>query len=98
VQSIGSVHSLFEIAHKALTAVDDPHNRTAVASQLKQMNYTGISGALDFTKGPMPGIAIQKPVGVQWQKGTKFPYSMKVVDNSANKDVPTNGDLVATNP
>jgi len=46
----------------------------------------------------MPGIAIQKPVGVQWQKGTKFPYSMKVVDNSANKNVPTNGDLVATNP
>ena len=98
VQSIGSVHSLFEIAHKAFTAVDDPHNKTAVASQLKNMNYTGISGPLDFTKGPMPGIAIQKPVGVQWQKGTKFPYSMKVVDNSANKDVPTNGDLVATNP
>ena len=98
VQSIGSVHSLFEIAHKAFAAVDDPHNRTQVASQLKNMNYTGISGALDFTKGPMPGIAIQKPVGVQWQKGTKYPYSMKVVDNSANKDVPTNGDLVPTNP
>jgi len=98
VQSIGSVHSLFEIAHKAFAAVDDPHNRTQVASQLKNMNYTGISGTLDFTKGPMPGIAIQKPVGVQWQKGTKYPYSMKVVDNSANKDVPTNGDLVPTNP
>jgi branched-chain amino acid transport system substrate-binding protein len=98
VQSIGSVHSLFEIAHKALTAVDDPHNRTAVATQLKTMNYTGISGPLDFTKGPMPGIAIQKPVGVQWKKGTKFPYSMVVVDNSANKNVPVNGDLVPTNP
>jgi len=98
VQSIGSVHSLFEIAHKAFTAVDNPHDKTAVATQLKKMNYTGISGPLDFTAGPMPGIAIQKPVGVQWQKGTKFPYSMKVVDNSANKNVPTNGDLVATNP
>jgi branched-chain amino acid transport system substrate-binding protein len=98
VQSIGSVHSLFEIAHKAFTAVDDPHNRTAVATQLKSMNYTGISGPLDFTKGPMPGIAIQKPVGVQWKKGSKFPYSMVVVDNSANKNVPTNGDLVPTNP
>ena len=98
VQSIGSVHSLFEIAHKAITAVDDPHNHTAVAGQLKSLNYTGISGPLDFTKGPVPGVAIQKPVGVQWQKGTKFPYSMKVVDNSANKNVPVNGDLVATNP
>jgi branched-chain amino acid transport system substrate-binding protein len=98
VQSIGSVHSLFEIAHKAFTAVDDPHNHTAVATQLKNMNYTGISGPLDFTKGPMPGIAIQKPVGVQWKKGKKFPYEMVVVDNSANKNVPTNGDLVPTNP
>src|SRR6266702_2520666 len=98
VQSIGSVHSLFEIAHKAFTAVDDPHNHTTVATQLKNMNYTGISGPLDFTKGPMPGIAIQKPVGVQWKKGSKFPYSMVVVDNSANKNVPVNGDLVATNP
>jgi len=98
VQSIGSVHSLFEIAHKALTAVDDPHNHTAVAAQLKSMNYTGISGPLDFTTGPVPGVAIQKPVGVQWKKGTKFPYSMTVVDNSANKNVPVNGDLVPTNP
>jgi len=98
VQSIGSVHSLFEIAYKAMTAVDDPHNRTAVATQLKNMNYTGISGPLDFTTGPVPGVAIQEPVGVQWQKGTKYPYSMKVVDNSANKNVPLNGDLVATNP
>jgi branched-chain amino acid transport system substrate-binding protein len=97
VQSIGSVHSLFEIAQKAFTAVDDPHNRTAVATQLKSLNYTGLSGTLDFTKGPVPGVAIIKPVGVQWQKGTKFPYEMKVVDNSANKNVPLNGDLVPTN-
>src|SRR6202171_1370823 len=90
--------ALFEIAPKAFPAVDDPHNHTAVATQLKTMNYTGISGPLDFTKGPMPGIAIQKPVGVQWKKGSKFPYSMQVVDNSANKNVPVNGDLVPTNP
>lgn len=98
VQSIGSVHSLFEIAHKTFTAVDDPHNHTAVAAQLKTLSYTGISGPLNFGGGPVPGVAIIPPVGVQWQKGTKFPYSMKVVDNSANKNVPVNGDLVPTNP
>ncbi len=97
MQSIGSVHSLFEIAHKAVAAVDDPHNHVAVASQLKTLNYTGISGPLDFGKGPVPGVAIQQPVGVQWKKGSKFPYSMQVVDNSLNKNVPLNGDLVATN-
>lgn len=97
LSSLGSVHSLFEIAHKALTAVNDPHNRKDVAAQLKTLSYTGISGPLDWTKGPMPGVAIQQPVGVQWKKGTKYPYSMYVVDNSLNKDVPINGDLVATN-
>jgi branched-chain amino acid transport system substrate-binding protein len=97
VQSIGSVHSLFEIAHKAFTAVDDPHNRTAVAGELKTLSYTGLSGPLDFSKGPVPGVAIIKPLGVQWQKGTRFPYEMKVVDNSANKNVPLNGELAPTN-
>jgi branched-chain amino acid transport system substrate-binding protein len=98
LSSLGSIHSLFEIAHKALTAVDDPHNKTAVAAQLKKLSYTGISGPLDWTKGPMPGVAIQQPVGVQWRKGTNFPYSMVVVDNSINKDVPIGGDLLPTNP
>ena len=98
LSSLGSVHSLFEIAQKALTSVDDPHDKTAVAGALKKLTYTGISGPLDWTKGPMPGVAIQQPVGVQWRKGTKFPYSMVVVDNSINKDVPLGGDLLPTNP
>ena len=97
LSSLGSVHSLFEIAHAALTSVDNPKDKTAVATKLKALSYTGISGPLDWTKGPVPGVAIQQPVGVQWRKGTKFPYSMVVVDNSLNKDVPTNGDLLPTN-
>lgn len=97
LQSLGSVHSLFEIAHAALSAVDDPHNKAHVAAQLKTLSYTGISGPLDWTKGPVPGVAIQQPVGVQWKKGAKHPYSMVVVDNSLNKDVPLGGDLVPTN-
>ncbi len=97
LQSLGSVHSLFEVAHAAMTGVDNPKDKAAVAGKLKTLKYTGISGPLDWTSGPMPGVAIQQPVGVQWRKGTKFPYSMVVVDNSLNKDVPTNGDLAPTN-
>ncbi|MDQ6879091.1 MAG: ABC transporter substrate-binding protein [Candidatus Dormibacteraeota bacterium] len=97
LSSLGSVHSLFEIAHAAMTGVDNPKDKTALATKLKALSYTGISGPLDWTKGPMPGVAIQQPVGVQWRKGPKFPYSMVVVDNSLNKDVPTNGDLQPTN-
>jgi len=98
LQTLGSTYSLFEIAQKAFTAVSDPHDRAAVASQLRSMNYTGISGPLDFTRGPVPGVAIQQPLGVQWKKGSRFPYEMVVVDNSLNPAVPVGGDLSPTNP
>jgi branched-chain amino acid transport system substrate-binding protein len=97
LQSLGSTYSLFEIAQKAFTGAGDPRDRKAVAEQLRNMNYTGISGPLNFGKGPVPGVAIQKPLGVQWKKGTQFPYEMVVVDNSLNKDVPVGGDLAPTN-
>jgi branched-chain amino acid transport system substrate-binding protein len=97
LQSLGSVHSLFEIAQAAMTGVDNPKDKGQVAAKLKSLSYTGISGPLDWTKGPVPGVAIQQPVGVQWTKGTKYPYSMVVVDNSLNPNVPTNGDLQPTN-
>jgi len=61
------------------------------------MSYHGICGPLDFAKGPVPGVAIIEPVGVQWKKGTDFPFTMYVVDNSANPSIPINGDLEPTN-
>ena len=97
LSSLGSVHSLFEIAHAAFTTAADPKDKFAVAAKLKTLSYSGISGPLDWTKGPVPGVAIQQPVGVQWRKGTKYPYSMVVVDNSLNKSVPLSGDLAPTN-
>ncbi|HXJ66697.1 MAG TPA: ABC transporter substrate-binding protein [Actinomycetota bacterium] len=97
LQTLGSTYSLFEVAHQALTGVDDPHDHDAVAAQLQGLSYTGMSGPLDFTKGPVPGVAIMQPVGVQWQKGKQFPYEMVVVDNSLNPDVQLGGTLQPTN-
>lgn len=96
LQSIGTSYALFEVAHNAFSSVDDPHDRKAVAAALRGMKYTGICGQLDFTAGPVPGVAIIKPVGVQWKKGKDFPYSLEVVDNSANKAVPLTADLKPT--
>jgi branched-chain amino acid transport system substrate-binding protein len=97
LQALGSTYSLFEVAHEAFTAVGDPHDHDAVASQLRNMSYTGMSGPLDFTKGPVPGVAIMQPVGVQWQKGKQFPFEMVVVDNSLNPGVKLGGTLQPTN-
>jgi branched-chain amino acid transport system substrate-binding protein len=98
LQTLGSTYSLFEVAQIAMTAVDDPHDKEAVAAQLQTVSYEGMSGPLDFAKGPFPGIGIVNPVGVQWKPGTDYAWEMVVVDNSINPAVPIGGDLVATNP
>ena len=63
------------------------------------MNYKGISDPLDFTSGPAPGVSITPPVGVQWKATSgKFPFEMKVVDNTHNKAVNVGAPLQPTNP
>ena len=98
VQGIGSTYALFEIAHHALTRVSDPHNKQEVANAIHNVNYTGMAGPLNFTNGPAPGVVATPVVGVQWKKGTgKYPFEMRVVDNSLNKAVKIEADLQPTN-
>ncbi len=97
VQSIGSTYSLFEVAKEAFNAVDDPHDKAAVANALHSVNYTGMCGPLDFASGPAPGVGIVKPVGVQWKTGTKYPFEMQVVDNSLDPSVSLTASLAPTN-
>lgn len=96
-QALGSVYSLFEIAVQAFKDSSDPKDRDDVADKLKNMSLDCMSGPLDFTTGPQPGIAIQHPVGGQWRPGEKFEWDVKIVDNSANPDVPIQADLEPTN-
>lgn len=97
-QSIGSSYALFEVAKAAFGAVSDPHDKTEVASALHKVNYTGMCGPINFAAGPAPGVGIIPPVGVQWKASTgKYPYVMTVVDNSLNKKVKVQADLVPTN-
>ncbi|HET8614660.1 MAG TPA: ABC transporter substrate-binding protein, partial [Actinomycetales bacterium] len=96
-QALGSVYSLFEIAVQAFKNASDPKDKKDVADKLRTMKIDCMSGSLDFTTGPVPGVALQRPVGGQWRKGTKFPWDVVIVDNSNNKDVPIGGDLMPTN-
>jgi branched-chain amino acid transport system substrate-binding protein len=99
VQSIGGTYSLFEVAHQAFSKVSDPHDRPEVAQALHAVDYKGMSGLINFSGGPAPGVSITPLVGVQWKKGSdKFPFEMKVVDNTHNKAVPVDAKLEPTNP
>jgi branched-chain amino acid transport system substrate-binding protein len=95
-QALGSVYALFEIAVSALKSADDPRDRKAVASELKGMKIDCMGGPLDFTAGPVPGVAVQKLVGAQWRKGKDFPWDLVVVDNTQVPTVPVGGDLLPT--
>jgi branched-chain amino acid transport system substrate-binding protein len=99
-QSLGSAYALFEIAFEGFKRVDTPHDRAQLAAALHKVDYTGMCGPIDFAKGPAPGVGIINPVGIQWKPGKKlfgkkFAWEPFVVDNSLNKHVPINGDLVA---
>jgi branched-chain amino acid transport system substrate-binding protein len=94
-----SNYSLFEAAHAALTSVSDPHDKNEVAAAIHKVNIQALAGPLNFASGgPAPGVAITPPVGVQWQKGTKFPLEMQVVDNTLVPQAKITADLKPTNP
>jgi branched-chain amino acid transport system substrate-binding protein len=94
-----SNYSLFEAAHAALTSVSDPHDKTEVAAAIHNVNIHGVAGPLNFASGgPAPGVAITPPVGVQWQKGTKYPLEMQVVDNTLLPQAKITANLLPTNP
>jgi branched-chain amino acid transport system substrate-binding protein len=93
-----SNYSLFEAAHAALTMVSDPHDKAEVADAIHKVNIQALAGPLNFASGkPAPGVAITPPVGVQWQKGTKYPVEMQVVDNTLQPDAKITADLKPTN-
>jgi branched-chain amino acid transport system substrate-binding protein len=101
VQSIGGTYSLFEVAHHAFRSVSDPHDRAEVAAAIHKVNYTGMSGHLNFSGGPAPGVAITPLAGVQWKattNGNKFPFEMLVVDNTNNPLAQIGATLKPTNP
>jgi branched-chain amino acid transport system substrate-binding protein len=101
-----SNYSLFEIAHSALTSASDPHDKLEVADALHKVNIHGLAGPLNFATGgtgwlpgfgPAPGVAITPPAGVQWQKGTKYPLEMQIVDNTLLPEAKITADLLPTN-
>ena len=88
-------YTLFEIAYKALTSVKNPHDKQEVAAALHKVvipHGRGGPDRLHSAKNPAPGVVIIPPVGIQWQKGTKYPLVAKVVDNTLEPQGKITGD------
>jgi branched-chain amino acid transport system substrate-binding protein len=94
-----SNYTLFEIAYKTFTLVNNPHDHDEVAAALhKVVLPDALAGPIDYTssKNPAPGVAITPPVGIQWQKGTKYALEAVVVDNTLLPQATITGDLKPT--
>jgi branched-chain amino acid transport system substrate-binding protein len=93
-----SNYSLFEVAYAAFGMVSDPHDKNEVAAAIHKVSIHALAGPLNFASGgPAPGVAITPPAGVQWQKGTKYPLEMQIVDNTLLPQAKITADLHPTN-
>ena len=76
-------------------------DRRSSAALFKVKLHEAVAGPVDYTStnlktNPAPGVAITPPVGIQWQKGNKYPLEAKVVDNTLQPNAKINGDLLPT--
>lgn len=94
---IGYAHALFEVAVKAFSGVSDITDRDGLAAAIGKMKIDTLVGPLDWTRGPMPGVAKAPMVGGQWRAttGATFPFDILVVNNKQAPAIPTNGTLVS---
>ncbi|OIQ65163.1 hypothetical protein GALL_532820 [mine drainage metagenome] len=84
----GLNYSLFEIANAAFKKAGNPKNKAAVNAAVGTLNMMTLSGKLDFTHGPVPGIATIPTVMGQWEKTKAGKWQWVVVDNTLYPAVP----------
>jgi branched-chain amino acid transport system substrate-binding protein len=90
-QPIGFAHALFEVAAAAFGAVGSIDDREGVARAIAGMRLDTVIGPVDFTAGPVPGVAKTPLAGGQWQAGETHPFELVVVSNARYPQVPTAG-------
>jgi len=93
-QPLGYDHALFELGIAALKNSGDPKDKDKVRDALAALTLETVIGKVDFGATPLKSVGLTHIVGGQWQKAEgKFPYELKVVDNSTNPAVPVTAKL-----
>ena len=94
-QPLGYDHALLEVGLAALKSSSNPKDKTAVRDAIMALTVDTVVGKVDFKGSPLKNIGLTHICGGQWQKteGGKFPYDLKVVDNSTNQTVAVEGKL-----
>ena len=84
-QPLGYSHALLEVAVDILKRSANPLDRAANRDAMVATNLDTLIGNVNFSAGPHPNVSKTPIFGGQWVKGTKWPYDLKIVDNSVSK-------------
>jgi len=92
-QPIGFAHALFEVAAAAFAAVGSVDDRRGLADAIAGMRIDSVVGPLDWTTGPVRGVARTPLVGGQWRPGASTPYELVIVSNAQHPEIPATGTV-----
>ncbi|MEI5678526.1 MULTISPECIES: ABC transporter substrate-binding protein [unclassified Mesorhizobium] len=84
-QPLGYSHAIWEVALDVLKRSTNPLDREANREALVATKMETLVGKVDFSSGPHKNVSTTPIFGGQWVKGEKWPYDLKIVDNSVNK-------------
>jgi len=84
--TLGYTHAVWEVAVAGLKASGNPKDREAVRAALEKVNIETVVGKVDFTAGPVAGIAKTPLVAGQWRKAKsgKYKYDLVVTYNGSS--------------
>jgi branched-chain amino acid transport system substrate-binding protein len=87
------IYALFETGIDALKRTQDLDKKESIRDAIKATNLKSTVGTIDFSKGPVPGIAKTPLVGGQWVHGKKFPFDLVIVQNVTAPEIPVGGHV-----
>jgi branched-chain amino acid transport system substrate-binding protein len=86
-QPLGYSHALWEVALDLLKRSKNPLDRTANRDALKATDLQTLIGRVQFKNGPTPNVCTTPIFGGQWVKGTKYPFDLKIVNNTVDPTI-----------
>ena len=90
-QFVGFVHALFEVAATTLSRSDG--TKEGIRKTLSSLKTDTVVGPLDWTSGPVSNVAKTPLVGGQWRRNADKSYSLVVVSNKENPEIPVGGKV-----
>lgn len=96
-QPLGYSHSVLEVAIDVLKRSADPLDREANRAALAATDLDTVVGHINFSGQPHKNVCTTPIFGGQWVKGEKWPYDLKIVDNSVNQLFEPQQKIVALN-